>query len=431
MSLTNYSIRLEKFIPQTFYNQLNAEDRKAIYSLSEKLQLTFQEFRQITEAAKDLDMWGETSIAQWWNSNKPRHVTHNTKNQILDKFRIHIAQLKTSAKIYPQEGLTRPKKREKGKIVLEKSAKNIFGMCPVASEKTVCCNLKTIDAVENCIFGCSYCTIQTFYRDKTVFDDSIIQKLENIKLESNRRYHIGTGQSSDSLAWGNKHGILDALFKFAQINPNIILEFKTKSDNISYFLENDVPPNIVCSWSLNPQTIIDNEEHFTASLENRLKAARAVADKGVKVSFHFHPIVYYTDWKDAYIAIARKVQEMFSPQEILFISFGSVTFIKPVLKKIRRQGFHTKITQMEMVTDPHGKMTYPDEIKIEKFSTMYRAFSAWQNQVFFYLCMEKASLWQESFGYVYTDNETFEKAMLDNVFEKIELINADSETITG
>ena len=208
-------------------------------------------------------------------------------------------------------------------------------------------------------------------------------------------------------------------FFFAAKNPNIVLEFKTKSDNISYFLENDFPANIVCSWSLNPQTIIENEEHFTASLQNRLLAARKVADKGLKVSFHFHPIVYYDKWKESYTKIAEKVQKLFEPHEILFISFGSVTFIKPVLKKIRKQGFNTKITQMELVTDPHGKMTYPDDIKVEKFSTMYKTFSPWHDEVFFYLCMEKASLWQQSLGYVYPDNETFEKAMLDNVFNKI------------
>ncbi|NIV72697.1 MAG: hypothetical protein GWN44_08470, partial [Calditrichae bacterium] len=72
-----------------------------------------------------------------------------------------------------------------------------------------------------------------------------------------------------------------------------MLEFKTKSNNIRYFLENETPNNIVCSWSLNTSVIIENEEHFTASLEQRLQAARTIADYGIKVAFHFHPLVYY------------------------------------------------------------------------------------------------------------------------------------------
>ena len=273
--------------------------------------------------------------------------------------------------------------------------------------------------MENCIFGCSYCTIQTFYKDSTVFDDNLAGKLEKIEIDPRRRYHIGTGQSSDSLAWGNKNGNLDALCAFASQNPNVILEFKTKSGNIRYFLENAIPPNVVCSWSLNPQVIIENEEHFTAGLNERIRAARQVADKGVKVAFHFHPIIYYSDWKKDYPEIAKRLVAEFTPDEVLFISFGSVTFIKPVLKKIRKLGFPTKITQMELVSDPHGKMTYPDAIKIEKFSTMYDAFKAWHNKVFFYLCMEKASLWEKSLGYVYATNNQFEQAMLASCFDKI------------
>ena len=74
---------------------------------------------------------------------------------------------------------------------------------------------------------------------------------------------------------------------------------------------------------------------------------------------------------------------------------------------------------MELVTDPHGKLTYPDAIKIEKFSTMYQAFRKWHSKVFFYLCMEKAELWEKSLGFVYPDNETFEKDMLEKCFRKI------------
>ena len=60
-------------------------------------------------------------------------------------------------------------------------------------------------------------------------------KLRKLKLDPNKSYHIGTGQSSDSLMWGNKEGVLDALFEFARLNSNVILEFKTKSNNIRYF----------------------------------------------------------------------------------------------------------------------------------------------------------------------------------------------------
>ena len=411
----NYTDKFEKFSRQTYFDKLDPDEKACVEEMAFRHLLTFQEFRQVVEAARDLTMWGEGGIANWWQRHRDNaevgQPSQNDvrKKQLLSNLQSHIVHLRSQPKMYPKQPFSRPKKREKSKIVAAQSDKNIFGMCPVASERTVCCNLRTIDAVENCIFGCSYCTIQTFYSDKIVFDEKFAQKLAQIELEKDRFYHIGTGQSSDSLAWGNRNGILDSLCQFAADHPNILLEFKTKSNNVRYFLDNPTPPNIVCSWSMNTPTIIDNEEHFTANLDERIEAARHVAACGVKVAFHFHPMVYYDSWETDYPKVAETLIRQFEPQQVLFVSFGSVTLIKPVLTKIRNLGFQTKMTQMELVPDPHGKLTYPDDVKIAMFSKIHESFSPWRNEVFFYLCMEKAAIWERAFGYVYPDNETFER----------------------
>ncbi len=86
-----------------------------------------------------------------------------------------------------------------------------------------------MDAVENCGFDCSYCSIQSFYHDnQVIFDTGFADKLAQLELDPEKTYHIGTGQSSDSLMWGNNYKLLDALIRFADANPNVILELKTK-----------------------------------------------------------------------------------------------------------------------------------------------------------------------------------------------------------
>ena len=154
--------------------------------------------------------------------------------------------------------------------------------------------------------------------------------------------------------------------------------------------------------------MIANEEHLTVNLERRINAARQVADKGIKVAFHFHPMVYYEGWDQDYPAIATELMTRFSPEEVRFISFGSVTLIKPVIKKIREQGLPSKILQMDFVTDPHGKMTYADETKSAMFRTMYDSFCTWHDTVLIYLCMEKAEIWQQAFGFSYPTNRDLE-----------------------
>jgi spore photoproduct lyase len=417
----DYTIKFKTLEENSLFKNLDKWQQEFIKDISAKLRLTFQEFRQIVQAARDLDMWGEGDIKSWWQENVVAFdfPSINDKKDILNRLQIHLNQLKTQEKKYTDTSLFKPSYRNQNRIITNDVDKTIHGMCPVASEKTICCNLHTIDAVENCVFGCSYCTIQTFYGKDILIQKDIKEKLDAIPIDPDRFYHFGTGQSSDSLAWGNRNGILDAHCNFAAEHPNILMEFKTKSNNIKYFLETQIPENIVCSWSLNSPVIIETEEHFTAPLEERIASARALADKAIKVSFHFHPLVWYKGWKKDYQKIANLLMNEFDPQEVLFISFGSITLIKPVVQKIRDLGNPTKILQMELVKDPHGKLTYPDQKKIRMFKFMYESFRKWREDVFFYLCMEKEIIWRESFGYVYLSNDEFERDFGTQIMNKI------------
>ncbi|MDA9101066.1 hypothetical protein N9K06_00170 [Omnitrophica bacterium] len=404
---------------QTFYPYLAEEDRLLLENLDKQYSLTYQEFRKIAEAARDLELWqdetfaaliGDMTVVSSLKTENHRHVSYpQDKDVFLKKFFDRFYEIRNAAKIYPSEDvLAGPKESHSLRIVRKDTEKKIYGDCPVASEETVCCNLKTIDAVENCAFGCSYCTIQTFYGPEAVLDAKLKQKLEAIEIHPGQFYHFGTGQSSDSLIWGNRHGLLDDLCGFAAKHPNVLLEFKTKSDHTAYFEQNRIPKNVVCSWSLNTEPVICHEEAGTASLQRRLEAARKVADHGVKVAFHFHPMVYYEGWQADYEDLGRAVQAQFDPKEVLFISFGSVTFIKPVMQQIRRRQQPTRILQMELVPAPKGKFSYPEDLKIRQFQTMYNVFKPWQGRVYMYLCMEPARIWDSVFGWHYPTNEEFE-----------------------
>ena len=224
--------------------------------------------------------------------------------------------------------------------------------------------------------------------------------------------------------WANKAGILDAVLDFAAQNTNVILELKTKSNNITHLMNRQIPPNVIVSWSLNPQVIIDNEEHLTASLEQRIKAARKIADKGILTGFHFHPMVHYDDWQKDYGAIFNQLLTDFDSKEVVMISFGTLTFIKPLIKKIRQNTHKSRILQMPLV-ETEGKLSYPLEIKQELFNFAYSSFSPWHKKVFFYLCMENPVLWEQVFGHDYPDNNEFENDMFRFYKSKTDSIHTE------
>jgi len=390
-----------------------------LLSIIEKYNFTFSQKNILTNIKKDFIMWNEKSFEEIF----PDFYLENYKDKQLTKkiFDYYVSihtTLKNKLNDYDDFKEVKYDVRKYSFSKIEKKGIGL-GACPVASEGTRCCNLLTLDAVESCGFDCSYCSIQSFYnQNKVGIDKDFKKKLENLQLDPNQTYHIGTGQSSDSLMWGNRDGILDSLFEFARKNPNVILEFKTKSHNIEYFLENDVPSNIICSWSLNTQTIIDNEEHLTASLDKRINAARTLADKGVLVGFHFHPIVQYKDYLDEYGELYKRLQNEFTSDEVVFISMGTLTFIKPVIKQLRQREMKTKILQMPFETI-NGKQSYSIETKKEMFKHCYNSFNLWHEKVYFYMCMEAHSLWKDVFGYEYKNNDEMEDFMKKSYLGKI------------
>ncbi|MGB3563857.1 MAG: spore photoproduct lyase family protein [Thermoanaerobaculia bacterium] len=401
--------KVAKMEGSTLLPRLQPDQRTFIRELAASYRFTFQELRRVAEAARDLEMWCEDSVELWWRGaeNKVSGGGRERKKAILRLLEKHLRELAASAKSYPTEGFAQPPRRQV-QLAEKETSKEVFGLCAAYSERTVCCGLHTIDAVRGCPFGCSYCTIQTFYGDSAELEADLIGKLAKLELDPERSYHIGSGQSSDSLVWGNRGGLLDALLDFADRHPNVLLELKTKSDNVRELCSRDLPANVICSWSLNPETVIDNEEHGTASLERRLRAARAVADQGLRVAFHFHPMIFYQAWRRDYGGIAERLLARFEPHEVGFVSMGSVTLIRPVVQEIRRRGGETKILQMELTPDPHGKLTYPRQIKLDLFGHLHESLRPWHREVFFYLCMETDEIWRQVFGRSYATNEEFE-----------------------
>jgi len=404
--MQTYKEKFNTLIEKTNFDKLLEDEQNHLEKQALHYRFSFQQLKQLIDMAIDFNMWNEESILE------RLHGDFNSKKDAFDTIREQHYTLKNSPKSYENFDVSEHKIEHKFSFV-EKDNKDLsLGMCPVASPNTRCCNLLTLDAVESCGFDCSYCSIQSFYNENQIgIDINLAEKLEKLELDPNLTYHIGTGQSSDSLMWGNRGGILDALFAFARRYPNVILEFKTKSDNISYFLENEVPSNIICTYSLNTPTIVEHEEHLSSSLEKRLKSARSLADKGVKVGFHFHPIVQYENYLVEYGVVYKELIETFKPEEVVMVSMGTLTFIKPVIKQLRDRNFKSKILQMPLI-DANGKQSYPLETKQEMFKHAYDSFSPWNDKVFFYLCMENHSLWRSVFGYEYSSNNHFEEEML-------------------
>ena len=81
-----------------------------------------------------------------------------------------------------------------------------------------------------------------------------------------------------------------------------------------------------------------------------------MAESGNAVGFHFHPMIHYREWEQDYGQLFESVQEMFSPEQVVMASIGTLTFIKPVMRRIRESGIKSQILKLPLV-ETEGKLS--------------------------------------------------------------------------
>ena len=400
----------------SIFSSLPSPVREKLDSLFSSIHFTRSEKLEIVKEEADLLEWKEESFVLSHPISASGKDGRDGERYI-SELRRHMKRLRESETDYSNFF---PQKRSQGKTKkLMSDQKLVLSRCPcpVDGEKTRCCKLRTLDAVMQCAFGCSYCSIQAFYNENEIrIVSNLREKLERMEIGDDV-WHIGTGQASDSLLLGDDYGTLSALASFAEKHPNIVLEMKSKAGRDVF--NRPWPRNMVFTWSLNAPTIIEKEEHFTASLSERLRMAQKARDNGNLVGFHIHPMFYFKGWEKEYGEVVEAIVSNFRPEEICMIGIGTLTFTKAVIKRLREMGQESKVLQMEL-TEAAGKYSYPLDKKEKMFRHIYASFpEEYRKGVFFYLCMEDPSLWKPVLEREYSSDKEFEMDMKKNYLRKI------------
>ena len=313
----------------------------------------------------------------------PKNKIHIIKEDFLKKGQMDANQLEKGKKI----------------LLLKEFKGSFFKRCPGAKTKLMCCNYFVLNLGQNCEMDCSYCYLQSFINFPAVVIytniEKAFQELNELKKESYKDYiRIGTGEQTDSLSLDDISLYSKKLIDFFNQCPHWILEFKTKSHNIKNFENVKHSGNTVVSWSVNPEYIVQKEEHKTSSLQQRLQAARRVKDKGFKVSFHIDPLIYHPEWKQNYGQLVEQITKLFSYKEITHISLGALRFQasqKAIMRK--RFGMNSLVCQAELFKAKDGKLRYDQELRQEMFEYILNAFKKNSAKWPCFLCMETPENW--------------------------------------
>ncbi|MBN1755256.1 DNA photolyase [bacterium] len=293
---------------------------------------------------------------------------------------------------------------------LQKYNGQFLTKCP-GTPNHICCGYQVISSVMNCHLGCSYCILQGYYHSKAVTinlnSSDLLGELERKILPYPERFfRIGTGEFSDSLAYEEIYNFCNHLVPFFSGQSNVLFEIKSKTGMVNGLLDIEHGPNIMVSWSVAPESIIEKEELFTAPLITRLKAARECQDAGYLLGFHFDPMIYYPDWEMDYKRTVEQIFDYVKPSKVVWISLGAFR-IPPHFKSTIIKNFpKSKIVYGELFPGLDGKLRYLKQIRVELFGKMYRWLKGVDKNLCLYLCMESDRVWMKSFGWSpgYTGN---------------------------
>ncbi len=306
-------------------------------------------------------------------------------------------------------------------LILSRNKGRFIQQCP-CSPSMMCCDYRIINSCYNCVFDCTYCYLHSYLNNFGIVQFSNIDDLYSAyssaiesASECEKLIRIGTGQYTDSLMLDDISGIGERLISISSGNKNVLLELKTKSDNIHHLLDIADKGNAVLSWTLNTPENIANYEKGTATLDERIKAAGLASCAGYNIAFHFDPIILGTNHIEEYRAVVNQAMNEVDVNRVLWISMGCFRYA-PGFKEILRETHPRELlTIQEMFPGPDGKYRYLKSKRIEIYTAIRDCIESYTKRPFIYLCMETADVWRTVFDKPYQTSEDMQSDMVSRL----------------
>ncbi|MCP4132587.1 MAG: hypothetical protein GY754_16605 [bacterium] len=304
-------------------------------------------------------------------------------------------------------------------LILKQFKGRTFQQCP-GSRNVICCNYYLINTCFDCLYNCTYCFLNsylnTFGITQFINLERVVHEIrENLDLSRDIIYRVGTGEFTDSLMMDQVTGIAESIISGCADLPSVMVEFKTKSDNVDHLLNIPRKGNAVMAWTLNTEKSIAEYEEGAASLDRRLTAAVKAQNAGYYLAFHFDPVIMYDGFLEEYLALVDKLFETVDPEKTVWISMGGFRYA-PGFKEIMRNKFpYEQLTTGEMFPGIDGKFRYLKSMRVNAYQHIINRIelhtAPCSKKPFLYLCMESSEVWHSLFSVNYHTSDDLEQAM--------------------
>jgi spore photoproduct lyase len=215
----------------------------------------------------------------------------------------------------------------------------------------------------NCIYDCHYCFLQGMYPSSNIvlfvnFED-FFKEVEKVYKRLGSMF-LSISYDTDVLAVEKLFGVAKIWADFVK-DKNIMLELRTKSVNVDFPYQE----NLVFSFSLSPDVVIEKYEKYTPNLNARINAVKKVINKGYKPVIVFDPIIKVNDFKKVYKEFIDRVFSEIDYKDISSIVYGTFRMSSNQFKLIKKEMFSDLYFYPYKVQN--GIVEYEDKKEIIEF----------------------------------------------------------------
>lgn len=230
----------------------------------------------------------------------------------------------------------------------------------------------------SCPGHCEYCYLQTTQGEKPymkvfvniheilhVIQGYIEENLPNITT-------FECGSITDPVALEYITGNLKRCIEYFGNNEKGRLRVITKFNDIDSFLDINHNKHTKFRFSINTRYIINKFEHGTANFEERIDAARKIANADYPIGFIIAPIMMYDNWKNDYKELIYELKSQLGDyeKEITFELIQhrfTATAKELIINRFPKTELDLNEETRQLKWGPYGKFkyVYPKEKSIE------------------------------------------------------------------
>ncbi len=269
----------------------------------------------------------------------------------------------------------------------------------LGSNVSCCPYYKLVPISNGCPYYCTYCYLAFVYRKYAPFIkvninyDTMFKQIQKVSARSRSKITFNMGEMLDSLALDHITNLTTMLVPFFSSFSKAYLMLLTKSGSIDNLLAVEPNNQTVVSWSLNSQQVIETYELGTASLDERIEAAKLCQGHGYQIRFRIDPGILYPNWQAGYAGLIQKALTDTSPENI---TLGMLRLL-PGHFRLAIEAYGNRARKLcdnnfvKGATD--GKLRYTPKQRIEFYTFLIDTIRSFDKNVSISLCRETPEIW--------------------------------------